>query len=793
MASASSPLRKSWARKARRSCGSLVVICCLAFSFLWLLQLQAAFCQQAWHHGRRSTRPQVGRGRVARQIATAGEQYAAISSATSEQQYEEVLARADPNSPANVVFEKEKLWPFIWSRPFGVLEKLVSNFIIVAGIVWVWQTSESKPKQTDDEGFNPMSMRRSGPETPKGKALRDGLANMGVFFVKIGQTLAQRPDIVGDEVAEELKGMQEKNQPFSNEAALQIIAEDLRHSGPLAPGVVPNGNTDSGPTLFAEMTSSFVASASLGQVYKARLHDGREVAVKVQRPGVREAIGLDWAVAVLATDFYRWFKQSFNDFALIVDVVARGIRMELDYHNEATNAGEFAERHQFLPFVSAPAWVPEFTGPKGSARVLCLEWYPGRAPSELSRRERRELVQMAVESCIVQLLITGFVHADPHEGNLRMGEDGRIVFLDFGLMDRVEFDVMESFAAGIQHVINKDWLPLAKEMQNVRFTSTPTMKNTNFGISRFPQYEECSVEEFAEELGKCMLAEDRGLSRFGALATALKKLSNKYLMLTPPYVALLCRTFITLEGLLGDDPLQDDFNIYTAALPFAVLRAVSPRTPRARQALLEALFEQQGDGNQTRLVPRWGTLLALLGEQNEENTLDSDEVVLEDEAEVGGTAGVTLRLLRTTEGAALRRLLYEVDAFDVLRQLLVSPKARPLRRRLGKVLAQYWAKNRDKAHFEKKHWGPRAQASGKGWGPFDERNPFTLPKRALSRSKKAWRCVLKRQLKRMVWPPWRLPWRLTVDLAQVAIGFLALATRARGLSKKMKLHIVDRT
>ena len=104
----------------------------------------------------------------------------------------------------------------------------------------------------------------------------------------------------------------------------------------------------------------------------------------MQRPGIRDSLDLDWGAAVLACRFYCSVTKGLNDYSLIVDTVAKGVQMEIDYHCEAANADEFAMRHAFLPFVSSPGWIPEYTGPKGSARVLCLNWYPSRAPDRKS-------------------------------------------------------------------------------------------------------------------------------------------------------------------------------------------------------------------------------------------------------------------------------------------------------------------------------------------------------------------------------------------------------------------------
>jgi len=683
----------------------------------------------------------------------------------------------------DAAFDQERLLEYVWARPWEILQRLASTLSIAFGIWWAWRDRRS---EATSETLLTTSLSRKGPKTESGEALRQGLQRMGVFFVKIGQTAAQRPDIVGDEVAEELKGLQEQSTPFSDELALTILAEDLQQKGPLAPGVCAKNCTDpDGEPLLMELKPEYVASASLGQVYRGRMHDGSEVALKIQRPGVREVLGLDWAVATLVSRAYQKLVSSPNDYGAVVDTVARGVRMELDYYNEAANAEEFAQRHAFLPFVTSPGCIPQLMGPRESSRVLALNWYPSRSPKELPLQERRLLVEMAVEACVVQLLVTGFVHADPHEGNLRMGDDGRVVFLDFGLMDRVDFGIMESCAAGVRQVLDKNWLDLTTTFQDVRFTPKPLMKNMAYGKSKTPRYEPCGNEEFAVAVGEQIEKEAGGQSRFGAMAVALKKLSDRYLMLTPPFIALLCRTFITLEGLLGDDPaLVESYNVYQKSLPFAISRLLSPRTRKGcralRSTLLDSREDQEASGSSQALqkgsiIPNWSSLSTLLtaGSQTEADAGDG----LLDFADLGAEAAVQRRLLRTAEGAALRRVLFDIDVFEACRSFLTSPDAAPLRDAAIGSLAGRWSSKR-KRQGKKKRRGPRSTAAARGWGDWSEDDPFRLSKTTLAHSRRAWRIILRRQLQKSCLPPWRLCWRILLLCVQVLPASSALLVRA---------------
>ncbi|CAE7229894.1 unnamed protein product [Symbiodinium sp. CCMP2592] len=423
-------------------------------------------------------------------------------------------------------------------------------------------------------------------ERTRGAVLRAALSKLGPIFVKIGQTLSERPDLIGDEACEELKLLQQENEPFSTDMAFAMILEDLGHKGPLSPGgyTSKDGDPTAAP-LLAEISPEPVAAASLGQVYYAKTLDGREVAIKVQRPGSLRQVALDWtcwALGLMVMDFY-WGGQG-DEYPKIADEVAQGVFKELDYHNEARNAAIFLKKHKFLPFVTAPEWVPELTGPEGTARVLTLSWIHGRKLQEIeSKEERMQMVDMAVEACVSSLVFTGFVHADPHAGNMLLTEDGRLAFLDFGLMGTVEPRIMEGFAAGIQHLLAERWLPLAKVMQDVGFMAVGKeggFKKVVDPSARVFEYTSCPDEEFAAALEAQMKAEEGGLSRFGALAGALTKLSDRYHMTMPGYIILFIRTFLTLEGIAG--VVKPDFNIYEASLPYALQRALSPKTEAGR-------------------------------------------------------------------------------------------------------------------------------------------------------------------------------------------------------------------
>ena len=597
---------------------------------------------------------------------------------------------------------EEILTPFFEKRPTLISQRLfeVSSTLYKARQEWI---STAKPGEED----GPETYCNEGPANLDGEGELDddelerslklckSVASLGPVATKIGQTLSQRPDIVGASAARALKRLQTKNTPFSNDLAYSVIRESLNYwNGPLAPGIpIDNPNIDeNGPTLFAEMTKDSIACASLGQVYKVTMHDGREVAIKVQRPDALCLLAKDaqcfrivFQLKATIDKIQGAFIKSTANFqteaeirgegdtsvGAVIDRVAKDIKKELDYRIEAENSGRFRESLKFLGFVTTPDVV------SATSRILLTEWIPGRHLENLNREEGLAMTRMAVEACTASMCLTGFVHADPHEGNLMLHDDGRIVFLDFGLMSDVDVKVMEGFARGIQSLLSDNFEGLTESFVDVDFVTSPIRHRmgTEDTWSIDPNY---GLPELAIELEEAMRSTAGGVSQFGALATVLnKEISPKWLVFTPPYVILLCRTFLTLEGIA--QTVDPNFNIYEMAMPWAVRRSLSPSTEKGIDVFRSTVLTEENKIQWQRLLDL--TSMAA-GEKETDAVVEevSDSEAKKAEQEVAKKAAMkdaVGSLLGSSDGKALRRVLKDLDSADLVSKLS-SRDGRPL-------------------------------------------------------------------------------------------------------------------
>lgn len=393
--------------------------------------------------------------------------------------------------------------------------------------------------------------------------LREMLTHLGPTFIKVGQALSTRPDLIRKDFLDELIKLQDQLPPFENAIALSIIETELGQSA---------------KELFSQISPNPVAAASLGQVYRAVLHTGEEVAVKVQRPNLLPVLTLDlylmrWAAGWLSP----WLPLNLgHDLTLIVDEFGIKLFEEIDYVNEGRNAEKFANNFRDDPTVKVPVIYWRYS----SISVLTLEWINGFKLNDTQSIRAAGLdpdrvIQIGVTAGLRQLLEHGFFHADPHPGNLFALADGRMAYIDFGMMDQLEQYTKETIAGSVVHLINKDYVELAANFVKLGFLTADT------DIKPI-------IPALETVLGKA-IGESVGNFNFKTITDQFSELMYDYPFRVPAKFALIIRSLVTQEGLALT--LNPNFKIVEVSYPYVARRLLTGESPEMRRHLIEVLFK----------------------------------------------------------------------------------------------------------------------------------------------------------------------------------------------------------
>jgi Predicted unusual protein kinase len=478
----------------------------------------------------------------------------------------------------------------------------------------IWQTLVPIGLYLLGVGVDWLSQRLKNPEHARARAKEaaDLVASLGPAFIKAGQALSTRPDIVPPLLLEELAQLQDQLPGFDSALAMACIEDDLGQ--PV-------------DAIYAELDREPISAASLGQVHKGVLRSGEKVAVKVQRPGLREQITLD---LYIVRNIAAWLNRNVglirSDLVALIDELGKRVFEEMDYFNEATNAETFALLHAHNPRIAVPRIYRAAT----SRRVLTMEWIDGVKLTNLEAvRELGidpdELVQVGVNCSLQQLLEHGFFHADPHPGNLLALPDGRLAYLDFGMMSEVNRESRTGLIQAVVHLVNRNFGKLSKDFVSLGFLA----EDVNL---------EPIVPAFEQVFGQAL---EMGVSRmdFKAVTDDLSGVMYRFPFQVPPYYALIIRSLVTLEGIaLSVDP---DFKILGAAYPYFARRLMEDPDPSLRNSLKEMLFDGE--------VFRWQRLDNLIASAAQGSQLDLE-----------GLLDQVLDFLFSANGGLLRQQL--VDA-----------------------------------------------------------------------------------------------------------------------------------
>ena len=373
-----------------------------------------------------------------------------------------------------------------------------------------------------------------------GVRLRRTLEDLGPTFVKFGQLLSTRADIIPEGVLSELQKLQDTVAPIPLQVAQAVIEQELASSV---------------GKLFAEFDPVPLGSASIGQVYKARLYSGEDVAVKVQRP---EAPGRVEADLALMKDFATLLDARFADriFIDVRELVAEFegvIRRELDYGAEAQNGRRFA-----INFAGTPVKIPKMYTELSTKRVLTMEFIEGSRfynlqPLLLAPAERRRVAAMGAEAIFKMAFEDGFFHGDPHPANLVLTPEGELALFDFGMVGFLSRGDIEALSRLFIAVIQRDADAALRGLEGL-------------GIRYASEVRGALVQELRELLNKYS-----GLSvgevTLGQALSELISLVRRYRISAPPVFPLLTKALVTAESLSRS--IDPTINVYEIARPYA--------------------------------------------------------------------------------------------------------------------------------------------------------------------------------------------------------------------------------
>lgn len=450
------------------------------------------------------------------------------------------LWRYDPQAIAR--YYRFRPWLFLW-RSLTIVWYF-GNFILhLLWDYWQDQTDRNKGKRANE--------------------IREILTNLGPTFIKVGQALSTRPDLIKRDYLDELIKLQDQLPPFNNELAFSIIEMELGR--PV-------------DEIYREISPHPIAAASLGQVYRAVLHTGEEVAVKVQRPNLRPVLALDLYIMRWGASWIAPFLplNLGHNLTLIVDEFGTKLFEEIDYLNEGRNAETFATNFRDDPQVKVPCIYWRYTNHK----VLTLEWINGYKLNDIESIKSAgfdpdEIIKIGVTSGLKQLLEHGFFHADPHPGNLFATTTGQMAYIDFGMMDQLEEETKETIASSVVQLINKDYQALAKDFVTLGFLAPNT--NINPIIPALEQVFSKAVGEKVSDFN------------FKTITDEFSELMYEYPFRVPAKFALIIRSLVTQEGLALS--LNPNFKIVEVSYPYVSRRLLTGESPQLRRRLLDVLFK----------------------------------------------------------------------------------------------------------------------------------------------------------------------------------------------------------
>ncbi|MDA8235849.1 MAG: AarF/ABC1/UbiB kinase family protein [Clostridia bacterium] len=430
-------------------------------------------------------------------------------------------------------------------------------------------------KRETEEGFQSTPAQR----------LRIALEELGPTFVKLGQLLSTRPDLLPSEYIEQFERLQDQVQPVPFEEIIKVLEAEVGLSY---------------DQFFFHLDHQPLASASIGQVHRGTLQSGEDVVVKIQRPGIEQIIKTDLEIlfdlARLVEARTKWGK--FYKVMDMAEEFARAIREETDYTIEGRNADRLAANFAHDKLVVIPKVIWEHSGSK----VLVMEYVESVKINDFAALEKadynkEQIARNLANGLFKQIYIHGFFHADPHPGNLGVLPRERILFMDFGMMGRIDEDLKDKFVLMVLAVVRQD----VNSIVELLLAIGKAHGKVNRG-------------QLKKDIGNLMhryynlpLSE----LRIGDILNEMFSMAFKYQIRVPVEVTLVAKTLVTLEGILPQ--LDPKISILELAEPFGKVLVKNRYSPtKLKKLFISNIAELLGFFN--HLPRRWDNIMTIIEE-----------------------------------------------------------------------------------------------------------------------------------------------------------------------------------
>lgn len=399
--------------------------------------------------------------------------------------------------------------------------------------------------------------------------LKERVLQLGPTFIKLGQLSSTRSDLFPREYVDELTKLQDRVPAFSSKKAQDFIEKEL--GAPL-------------DVLFKLFEDQPIAAASLGQVHRAILHNGEKVIVKVQRPGLKRLFDIDLRNLKLIAEYFQNSESlggPSRDWVGIYEECSTILYQEIDYINEGKNADRFCRDFRNVKWVRVPLVYWDYT----ASKVLTLEYVPGIKINELDKLDaqgfnRSQIASRAIEAYLIQILKTGFFHADPHPGNLAIDKDQAIIYYDFGMMGEIKTFTRERLLDLFYAVYEKDAKKVVKSLIDLGALQ-PTGDLS--AVRR-------SIKFFLDNLLSQTPDQQQTLA---AIGEDLFAIAQDQPFRFPSTFTFVLRAFSTLEGV--GKTLDPDFSFVKVAAPYAQELLDMKERRRAGAQLVQEIRKQAED------------------------------------------------------------------------------------------------------------------------------------------------------------------------------------------------------